>query len=71
MVLDAGASYVAHVYEDTPDADYRDNPHAYRIRRGLVTASDTIEADLARGGGQAVILDPATAEDEAQYDALE
>jgi alpha-glucosidase len=70
-VLDAGPSYVAHVYEDTPDADYRDNPHAYRIRRGLVTASDTIEADLARGGGQAVILDPATAEDEAQYDALE
>ena len=69
--LDDGQTYVAHVFEDTPDADYRDNPHAYRIRRGLVTAGDTIEAALARSGGQAVILEPATAEDEAQYEALE
>jgi len=65
--LDAGKTYVAHVFEDTPDADYEDNPHAYRIRRGLVTARDTIVATLARSGGQAVILAPATAGDRDQY----
>jgi alpha-glucosidase len=69
--LDAGRSYVAHVFEDTPNADYEDNPHAYRIRRGLVTTSDTIGADLARSGGQAVILEPATAGDQEEYGALE
>ena len=68
--LPEGQAYVAHVYEDGLDADYQDNPHAYRIRRGLVTADDTIEADLARSGGQALRLVPASAEDEAQYDAL-
>ena len=70
-VLDDGQTYVAHVFEDTPEADYQDAPHAYRIRRGLVTSEDLIEADLARSGGQAVILEPATAEEEKQYDALE
>jgi len=70
-VLDDGQTYVAHVFEDTPEADYQDAPHAYRIRRGLVTSEDVIEADLARSGGQAVILEPATAEEEKQYDALE
>jgi len=70
-VLDDEQTYVAHVFEDTPKSDYKDAPHAYRIRRGLVTASDTIEADLARSGGQAVILEPATAEEQKQYDALE
>jgi alpha-glucosidase len=69
--LDSDRTYVAHVFEDTPNADYEDNPHAYRVRRGLVTASDTIEADLARSGGQAVILEPATEEDREEYDVLE
>ena len=61
----------SHVFEDTPDADCQDNPHAYRIRCGLVTASDTIEANLARSGGQAVILEPAMEGDEERYEALE
>jgi hypothetical protein len=69
--LDDGQTYVAHVFEDTPKSDYKDNPHAYRIRRGLVTARDTIDADLARSGGQAVILEPATAGEREEYGALE
>ena len=69
--LNDGQTYVAHVFEDTPTSDYEDDPHAYRIRRGLVTAGDTIEADLAQSGGQAVILEPAEEEDEAEYGALE
>jgi alpha-glucosidase len=70
-ILEAGQSYVAHVFEDAPDADYENNPHASRIRRGLVTGEDVIEADLARSGGQAVILESATAADREEYDALE
>jgi alpha-glucosidase len=69
--LETGQPYVAHVFEDTPTSDYEDNPHAYRIRRGLVTASDTIDADLARSGGQAVILAPATEGDREEYDPLD
>jgi alpha-glucosidase len=68
--LDAGTTYVAHVYEDTPTSDYEEKPHAHRIRRGLVTAQDTIEAAMGRSGGQAVRLVPATEDDQNQYDAL-
>jgi hypothetical protein len=46
-------------------------PAGSRVCRGLVTARDAIEAALARGGGQAVIIEPAMAADEEQYDALE
>jgi len=69
--LDDGQTYVAHVFEDTPKSDYKDTPHAYRIRRGLMTARDTIDAALAQSGGQAVILEPATAGEQEEYDVLE
>jgi alpha-glucosidase len=69
--LDEGTTYVAHVYEDAPSADYQDDPHAYRIRRGLVTSADTITAAMGRSGGQAVRLVPATKADRQQYDALQ
>ena len=68
--LDEETTYVAHVYEDTPTSDYKKKPNAYRIRRGLVTADDTIEAAMGRSGGQAVRLVPATEADREQYDPL-
>jgi alpha-glucosidase len=68
--LDDGTTYVAHVYEDTPESDYEEKPHAYRIRRGLVTAEDTIEAAMGRSGGQALRLVPATETDRETYDPL-
>jgi len=68
--LDEGRTYLATVFEDVPDQDYETNPHADRIRRVLVTAADTLTADLGRSGGQAVILEPATDADRDQYDAL-
>jgi len=37
----------------------------------LVTSRDVVEADLARSGGQAVILEPATEGDREQYGTLE
>lgn len=68
---DAEQTYVAHVFEDTPKSDYLENPEAYEINRYLVTGSDILEADLARSGGQAVILEPATAADEVEYPRYE
>ena len=68
--LDADRSYVAHVYEDAPEADYVEAPHAYRIRRDLVTSRDTITARMARSGGQAVRLVPATAANQEHHTPL-
>jgi hypothetical protein len=68
--LDADTTYVAHVYEDAPASDYEKKPHAYRIRRGLVTSDETITAAMGRSGGQAIRLVPATEADREQYDAL-
>mgnify|MGYP006420527987 CR=1 FL=1 len=68
--LNADRVYVAHVYEDTPKADYVEAPHALHIRRGLVTSDDTITARMARSGGQAVRLVPATAADQQHHTPL-
>jgi alpha-glucosidase len=65
--LESGRTYVAHLFEDTPESDYLKNPEAYQINRYLVTAEDVLKADLASSGGQAVILDPATEADKVEY----
>lgn len=52
--LDRGKTYLATIYKDAPDADYRTNPQAYTISTEEVTASDTLSATAAPGGGFAV-----------------
>ena len=69
-VLDDGRDYVAHVYGDVPGQDYATNPTDYRVRRGLVAATDTIAADLGRSGGIAIRLEPAGPADRTAYDRL-
>lgn len=69
--LEADWKYVAHVVEDTPASDYEDTPDAYRIRRVLVTTEDAVGADLARSGGQGVILEPGTEGEREAHAALE
>lgn len=41
---------------DAPDADYAENPEAYRIRSGRVTARSRLSVWMARGGGFAISL---------------
>ncbi|MGC9526576.1 MAG: glycoside hydrolase family 97 protein [Limnospira sp.] len=65
--LEAGRTYVAHVFEDGEESDYQNNPQAYQINRYLMTGEDLLKANLAPGGGQAVILEPATPEDLRRY----
>jgi alpha-glucosidase len=68
--LDADRPYVAHVFEDAPEADYVEHPHALQIRRGLVTSDDVLTAQMGRSGGQAVRLVPATASDREHHTPL-
>ena len=61
--LDPEKSYVATLYADAPDADYRTNPEAYTIRSGKVTAKSKLKVEMAAGGGFALSIREATAED--------
>ena len=54
--LDNGKKYIATVYSDAPDAHYRDNPQAYVIRKGIVTAKTVLRLKAAPGGGWAISL---------------
>ena len=54
--LEPGREYVATLYADAPDADYAENPKAYRIRSGRVTARSRLSVWMARGGGFAISL---------------
>ncbi|MGM9853697.1 MAG: glycoside hydrolase family 97 protein [Muribaculaceae bacterium] len=58
--LDKDKKYIATVYEDAPDAHYRTNPQAYRIRRGIVDARTALRLKAAPGGGYAISIFPAT-----------
>ncbi|MDE6310892.1 MAG: glycoside hydrolase family 97 protein [Muribaculaceae bacterium] len=52
--LPAGKKYTATIYEDAPDADYRTNPQAYRIRTATVDSRTKLQQPLAPGGGVAI-----------------
>ena len=58
--LDANRRYVATVYADAKDADYATNPEKYVITKGVVTSKDAVKLFMARGGGFAISLVPAT-----------
>lgn len=58
--LDPAKSYVATLYADAPDADYRTNPQAYTIRTGKVDAKTKLKVAMAPGGGFALSVREAT-----------
>ncbi len=49
-----GKRYTAIIYEDGPDADYRNNPYPMTIRRLDVNRSTKLALHLAPGGGAAI-----------------
>ena len=61
--LDADKKYVATLYADGKDADYKDNPTSYQIKKGIVTAKTRFSVQEARSGGFALSLMEATADD--------
>ena len=61
--LDADKKYVATLYADGKEADYKDNPTSYQIKKGIVTAKTKISVKEARSGGFALSLIEATPDD--------
>jgi glucan 1,4-alpha-glucosidase len=57
--LDKGNKYVATVYHDASDADWKNNPEAYIIEQYLVDSNTKLSINLAPGGGAAVSIRPA------------
>ena len=58
--------YVARVYADAADAHWKDNPMAYEIKSYLVNSRTELKLALASGGGAAISVRRASA-DEAQH----
>ena len=61
--LDTDKKYVATLYADGKDADYKDNPTSYQIKKGIVTSKTKMSVKEARSGGFALSLMEATADD--------
>lgn len=61
--LAAGEQFVATVYADAKDADWEKNPMAYEIKSYLVNNQTALKIPLANGGGAAVSLRTAAADD--------
>ena len=52
--LPKDGTYTATIYEDAPDAHWKDNPQAYRIRTVKVKHGTKLKQPLAPGGGAAM-----------------
>lgn len=61
--LEAGKNYVATIYRDAPNAHWQENPEAYVIEKFIVNAQTALKLNLAAGGGTAICLLPADAND--------
>ena len=58
--LDPNTEYVATIYADAKNADYKTNPQAYNIRKGIITNKSKLTQKSAAGGGYAISLYPVT-----------
>jgi hypothetical protein len=56
--LTKGQKYKAIIYEDAKDADWKNNPMAYKIKTVEVTNKSKINLVLAPGGGSAISFEP-------------
>ena len=56
--LEADTRYLATIYRDGDEADWKSNPYDFAIEQRLLTGKDTLELRLAAGGGAAIRLQP-------------
>jgi hypothetical protein len=61
--LTAKRPYVASLYTDAANAHWESSPMAYQIQHFLVNDQTILKIALANGGGAAISLKPASAED--------
>ena len=52
--------FVATIYEDGTDANWKNNPESYNIRKVIVDSKSTLKQKLAPGGGVAISIKEAT-----------
>ena len=52
--LEAGKTYIATIYADAKDADYKTNPQAYTIQKFVVSNKSKLSQFCAAGGGYAI-----------------
>jgi alpha-glucosidase len=57
--LDRNQKYIAQIYRDADDADWKTNPTAYKIEEREVDANTVLPLRLAPGGGIAIRFKPA------------
>ena len=57
--LDKKTTYIATIYKDAANADWKNNPEAYIIDKVNVTSTSVLNIRLANGGGAAVSIVPA------------
>ncbi len=56
--LDKGTRYMATIYKDGKNADWKNNPEAYQIERFVVDSKVQLKINLAKGGGAAISIVP-------------
>ena len=56
--LEPGRKYVARIYSDAQDTDYKTNPETYSIVEKKVTSRTVLKMKMARGGGFAISIVP-------------
>lgn len=54
--LEPGKKYIATIYADAKDADWKNNPQAYTIRKGVLTNKSKLNLKAASGGGYAISI---------------
>lgn len=58
--LPKGKKYVATIYADAKDANWKENPQHYTIRKVIVTSKSVLNQYVAPGGGYAISIKEAT-----------
>lgn len=54
--LDAEKKYIATIYADAKDANYKTNPQAYTIKKMKVTSKSKLSLNSVEGGGYAISI---------------
>lgn len=62
--LEKGKNYIATIYADTKDTDYKSNPQSYQIVKGLVNSKNKLKINSVEAGGYAISLFEVTTSDE-------
>ena len=58
--LDKGKKYIATIYRDADNADWKNNPEAYEIEQKEISGKSILKIRLAPGGGLAISITPIT-----------